>query len=190
MPVRHAPCTFGRSSVTPLGDDEEMTTWIDLHRAAPDLADRAQAILTSTTNCVLATVRADGSPRVSGIDPFFVAGELHIGSMPDARKADDLRRDPRMALHAVPWESRRVKDGAQDPGEADAKLTGRAVEVPLEEATRIMAAYFAERGIDAPAEGHLFRIELGSVAIVSVADDQLVVESWTTEGGHRTVRRS
>ncbi|MCB1037956.1 MAG: hypothetical protein KDA94_00250, partial [Acidimicrobiales bacterium] len=71
-----------------------MTTWSDFRAAAPDLEARAKAILTSTTNCVLGTVRADGSPRLSGIDPFFVDGELHLGSMPDARKADDLRRDP------------------------------------------------------------------------------------------------
>lgn len=166
-----------------------MTSWTHFQATEPVLAARARAILTSTTNCILATLRADGSPRVSGIDPFFVDDELHLGSMPGARKADDLARDPRLALHAVPWESRRLRDGEEDPGEADAKLTGRAIEIPHEQAMATMTAYFAERGIDAPPEGHLYRIELDSVATVLVEDDQLVVESWTPERGLVTVRR-
>jgi hypothetical protein len=166
-----------------------MTTWTDLSSLEPDLAERARAILTSTTNCVLATIRADGTPRASGIDPFFVAGELHIGSMPGARKADDLARDPRLALHSVPWESRRLRDGADDPGEADAKLTGRAVQVPHDEAVEMMTAYFAERGIDAPADGSLYRIEVDAISVVSVVEDRLTVDTWTSTGGRTTVRR-
>ena len=88
----------------------------------------------ATTNCVLATIRADGSPRISGIDPFFRDGQLWIGSMPDSRKGADLRRDPRMALHGIPWESRKVKEGATDPGDGDVKVTGRAVELADSEA--------------------------------------------------------
>ena len=167
-----------------------MTTWNDFAAAEPELAATAEGILTSTTNCVLGTVRADGSPRLSGIDPFFLDGELHIGSMPNARKGRDLIRDPRLSLHAVPWESRRIRDGATDPGDADAKLTGRAVQIPHDEAVRVMAAYFAERGIDAPAEGDLFRIELDTVVTVSVADDQLVIDRWSAASGRVTVRRA
>jgi hypothetical protein len=167
-----------------------MATWTEFSAAEPELAARARAIVTATTNCVLATLRADGSPRVSGIDPFFVGDELHLGSMPNARKADDLLRDPRLGLHAVPWESRRLRDGAPDPGEADAKLRGRAIPIPHAEAMATMTAYFAERGIDAPAEGHLFRIEVDAVTIVSVDDDQLVIDTWTAGAGRTTVRRS
>lgn len=167
-----------------------MTTWSTFRASEPELAARAHAILTATTNCVLGTLRADGAPRLSGIDPFFVAGELHLGSMPNARKAHDLRRDPRLSLHAVPWESRRLREGAEDPGDADAKLTGRAVELPEEEAIATFTAHFAERGIDAPPEGHLFRIELETVVLVSVADDQLVIDRWSEASGRVTVRRS
>ena len=166
-----------------------MTTWQDFSEAEPELAARAHAIFTSTTNCVLATLRADGSPRVSGIDPFFVDGELHIGSMPNARKADDLARDDRIGLHAVPWESRRLREGATDPGDADAKLRGRAVEVPHEQAVEMMTAYFAERGIDAPVEGSLYRIEPTSVSVISVEDEQLVIDTWSATAGRTTVRR-
>ncbi|HRW39886.1 MAG: pyridoxamine 5'-phosphate oxidase family protein [Acidimicrobiales bacterium] len=166
-----------------------MSTWSSFEAAEPELAGRARALLTATTNCVLGTLRANGSPRLSGIDPFFVGGELHLGSMPGARKAHDLQRDPRLALHGVPWESRRPKEGASDPGEADAKLTGRAVEIPHDEAVRTMAAHFAELGVDAPAEGHLFRVDLETVVVVFVEDDELVIDRWSEAEGRVTVRR-
>ena len=168
-----------------------MTTWSDLHAAAPDLAERGRAILSATTNAVLATVRADGSPRVSGIDPWFAHDELWIGSMPGARKADDLVRDPRMALHGVPWESRRLKEGAADPGDADVKLTGRALEVTdVEEIRRALAVFADDRGVDAPDEGRYFRIEPASLAVVYVEGEELVIDRWTEAGGRRTVRRT
>lgn len=176
-----------------------MSTWSTFEAAEPELAGRARAILSSTTNCVLATIRADGSPRASGIDPFFLDGALYIGSMPNARKADDLRRDPRLALHGIPWESRRTKDEAAEPDKADAKLTGRAVEVELEEAKRIMAWYWEQLGREAPDHGdtgdepdggHLFEIQVESVTLVSVEDEEfLVVDTWTEAGGRKTVRR-
>ncbi|MCU1370558.1 MAG: hypothetical protein JWO77_1752 [Ilumatobacteraceae bacterium] len=95
-----------------------MTDWTTFTASEPELAARARAIIASTTNCVLATIRADGSPRLSGIDPFFRDDDLWIGSMPDSRKGADLARDPRIALHGIPWESRKLKEGADDPGQA------------------------------------------------------------------------
>jgi hypothetical protein len=49
---------------------------------------------------LLATLRADGSPRVSGLEPLFALGELWFGMMPESRKALDLLRDPRFAIPA------------------------------------------------------------------------------------------
>ncbi len=190
-----------------------MTTWTQFAADEPDLAHRARAVLSATTNAVLATLRRDGSPRVSGIDPWFADGELWIGSMPGARKGQDLRRDPRLALHGIPWESRRVRDGREPPGDADAKLTGRAVLVtdPLEVA-RIFATLAegqsgapatgdvgpdgppaaeqdaAEQGTDAP--GDLFRIEPETVTVISVDGEELVVDRWSAADGRRTFRRA
>ncbi len=169
-----------------------MTTWTDLTAAEPDLADRALAILTATTNAVLGTIRRDGTPRLSGIDPFVIDGELWIGSMPGARKGEDLRRDPRLALHAVPWESRRLRDGATDPGEADAKLTGRAVLVDDPAAQdEVWELFRRERGVELPpGPADLFRIEPTAVVVVSVVDDLLQVDRWSDTDGRRTIRRS
>mgnify|MGYP000935243965 CR=1 FL=1 len=165
-------------------------TWSTVHAAAPDLAERALAILTSTTNNVMATIRADGSPRVSGIDPFVVDGELWIGSMPGSRKAADLARDPRFALHAVPWESRRIKDGRPDPGDADAKVTGRASLVTDPEVhARVWGALGEQMAGEAPA-GDLFALDITSVVAVSVDGEELVIDRWTADEGLRQFRRT
>lgn len=166
-----------------------MTTWKQFNASEPELAARALAILTSTTNGVLGTIRRDGTPRLSGIDPFIAHGELWIGSMPGARKGADLKRDPRMALHGIPWESRKVRDGAAEPGEGDAKLTGRAVLASDEEKR---AAFAAERDSEPPDidTSDVFRIDLATVVVVSVADDQLVIDRWSAAEGRQTVRRT
>ena len=168
-----------------------MTSWTTFESAEPELAARARSIISATTICVLATIRADGSPRVSGIDPFFRDGELWIGSMPDSRKGADLRRDPRMALHGIPWESRKVKEGATDPGDGDVKLTGRAVELTdSEENKRILDAYFQDLGVENPPDaGDLFTIDLETVVVISVEDDQLKVDRWSATQGRKTIKR-
>jgi len=181
-----------------------MAAWKSFASAQPEMAGRAAAVLGSSINAVLGTVRADGSPRLSGIDPFFASGELWIGSMPGARKGDDLRRDARLALHSIPWESRRLganvttangphdsKKSSADPEEADVKVAGRGIllEDPDEHA-QLMAWFLAERGFEPPEPSDLFRIDLTSVVVISVADDQLMIDSWSTSGGRVTVRHT
>ncbi len=166
-----------------------MASFVELDMLVPELAGRARAILSSTTNAVLGTIRRDGAPRLSGIDPFFYEGDLHIGSMPGARKGQDLRRDPRVALHCIPWDSRRLQDGADDPGDADVKLSGEAVLVtdPV-----VLRAIWTSVQPDAETEsaGDLFAIDVRSLTVISVADDQLVIDSWSTADGRHVVRRT
>jgi hypothetical protein len=102
-----------------------MTSWQDVQRDAPEFADRVRQVFDAGVNKVLATLRADGSPRVSGIEAQFTDGELTFGSMPNARKGADLRRDPRFALHAPSPDP--PADNASWAG--DAKIAGRAVPV-------------------------------------------------------------
>jgi hypothetical protein len=144
--------------------------WKVLEESAPRLAARVRARLDARVHKTIATVRADGSPRISGIETFFADGDLWFGSMPNARKALDLRRDPRFALHS----------GSVDPPEweGDAKLGGRAEEVTDPERR---LAVFQSHGSDPPSsEAHLFRAGIEEVVLVGLNDagDRLVIEFW------------
>ena len=103
-----------------------VTTWRDVEQAEPEFAQRVRALFDAHRHKTMATVRADGSPRISGIETVFEDGELVFGSMPHARKGADLRRDPRFALHSATVDPVEGSE-AQWPGEA--KISGRAIAV-------------------------------------------------------------
>ena len=168
-----------------------MASFADVENAEPDLAHRVRAILSSTTNAVLGTIRRDGSPRLSGADPYFYDGQLRIWSMPRARKGQDLRRDPRVAVHSIPWDSRRLRDGAAEVGEADAKVSGTAVLVTdADERSAFRAWFKSERGVEPPEDWDLFTIDIDALTVVSVDGGQLVVDRWSTNDGRQRMRRT
>lgn len=167
-----------------------MTSWNDVEAAEPELASRARTCITATTNAVLATLRKDGSPRLSGIDPLLFGGDLYIGSMPGARKGADLRRDPRFALHSVPWESRKTAEDATAVA-ADAKVAGRAVLVTdVDELRRVMGHHEENTGYEAPPESDLFRMDIEELVVISVDGEELVVDQWSSAAGRRVTRRT
>ena len=71
-----------------------MAAWSDFEREEPDFAARVRALFDAGKHKTIATLRADGSPRISGIEVEFDDGELSFGSMPGARKGADLRPRP------------------------------------------------------------------------------------------------
>lgn len=143
-----------------------MASWSEFESAAPELAAQVRRRLDAHTHKTLATVRRDGSPRISGTETQFEDGELWIGSMLDARKARDLQRDPRFALHS----------GSDEPSDwkGDAKLAGVAEEVT-----------------DGERTSHRFRLDLREVSTVGLNAERnrLVIEVWTPDGGVRTIER-
>jgi len=168
-----------------------MASFADVENVEPDLADRVRAILSSTTNAVLGTIRRDGSPRLSGADPYFHDGQLCIWSMPRARKGQDLRRDPRVAVHSIPWDSRRLRDGAADVGQADAKVSGTAALVSDAGALSAFRVWLrSERGVEQPEDWDLFTIDIDALTVISVDNGQLVVERWSTAEGRQSMRRA
>jgi hypothetical protein len=164
-----------------------MTTWHDVTTAAPDLATRVQDRFEATGLALLATVRRDGAPRISGIEPYFGLGDLWLGMMPASRKARDLQRDARFALHAATAD-KQMKDG-------DAKIAGTAIEVTDEGARAAYARGFAEaNGYDPSDTGdyHLFRLDITEVVFLSLAPegDAMLIERWAPDTGTTTVRRA
>jgi hypothetical protein len=150
-----------------------MTTWQELEQAEPEFAARVRRLFDAGRHKTIATLRADGSPRISGIECEFAEGELRFGSMPGARKGADLRRDPRFALHGPTVHPQEGKE-AEWPGEA--KIAGRAV-----------LAGPASEG--PPAD--LFVADISEVVTTGLNPEatMLVIESWTPHRGLRVVER-
>jgi len=168
-----------------------MASFAHVESLEPDLAQRVRSILTSTTNAVLGTLRRDGSPRLSGADAHFHDGQLRIWSMPDARKGQDLRRDPRVSVHSIPWDSRKLRDGAADVGAADAKVSGTAALVTDPEVVSAFRTWWqSERGAEPPEDWDLFTIDIDTLTVVFVDDGRLVVDQWSTSDGRKTLRRA
>ena len=158
-----------------------MATWSEIEAAAPELAGRARAALDAHKHKTLATLRRDGSPRISGIEATVTDGELWLGMMPGSRKALDLRRDPRLALHSA------SDDPPDDPTAwtGDAKLSGRAVEVDD-------PALLEKLGAGDEAGAHLFRVNITELVHTRVGDppDHLVIDLWREGVGFRRMRRT
>ena len=155
-----------------------MPSWKEFERAAPELAAKVRGYLDAHTHKTLATIRRDGSPRISGTETQQVEDELWIGSMPEALKARDLQRDPRYALHS----------GSDDPPgwKGDAKVAGRAEEVTDPETV-------ARINHNAPpGPSHLFRLDIEEASIVRMneAGDAIVITSWTPARGLREIERT
>src|SRR5829696_773 len=105
-----------------------MTSWSDVAADEPEFAERVRALFDARKHKTLATLRRDGSPRISGIEAEFADdGELRLGMMPGSVKAADLLRDPRLALHG-PTEDPPEDDPSTWRGEA--KIAGSAVADP------------------------------------------------------------
>ena len=147
--------------------------WAELVSAEPDFAERVRQLLAAQKHLTLATLRRDGSPRISGTELQIDDGDLWLGMMPRSLKALDLRRDPRLALHGPTVDP---PAGAESGWLGDAKVAGQGVEVTKGD----------------PESGHRFRIDITEVVLTRVGDppDHLVIESWHPGRGLEVRRRA
>lgn len=151
-----------------------MARWAEIVAAEPAFAAHVRRCFAIRKHSTLATLRRDGSPRISGTEvEFDEDGDLYLGTMPGSLKARDLRRDPRLALHG-PTEDPPEQEPTSWLG--DAKVAGRATEVS--DPTRL----------DLP---HRFRIDLTEVVLTTVGDDgeHLLIRSWHPGRGLVTRKR-
>jgi Pyridoxamine 5'-phosphate oxidase len=155
-----------RTLTAPLVSVRRVASWSEFEGEAPELAARVRERLDAHGHKTIATIRRDGSPRISGTETEFSDGELWVGSMRDALKARDLQRDPRFALHSA----------SEDPEvwTGDAKLAGVAEEVSAADAT-----------------SHRFRLDLREVSTVGLdeARTHLIIEVWKPGQGVRRLER-
>jgi hypothetical protein len=149
-----------------------MATWVQFENEASDFAAMVRARFEAAETHILATLRKDGSPRVSGTEVVFTGSNLSFGSMLNAVKALDLQRDGRCAIHARP-----SHDG-------DAKVAGIAIEVTSEAKNAYVTG-------DTPPGGfHAFRLELGEAVVTAAEGNELVIRFWRPGQGVQTIRRT
>jgi hypothetical protein len=150
-----------------------MVTWQEVEQAEPEFAQRVRTLFDAHRHKTIATLRADGSPRISGIEAVFENGDLVFGSMPNSRKGADLHRDPRFALHSATVEPVEGSEAAW-PGEA--KISGRAI-----------AAGPVHTGPDSDR----FRADVAVVVHIHLNAEAtlLVVDWWTPTRGLQRIER-
>ena len=155
-----------------------MASWSEITTEEPEFAERARKLFDVHKHKTLATIRRDGSPRISGTEIAFVENDIWFGGMPNSRKALDLRREPRFALHGP------TVDPSND-WQGDVKLAGRVEEVDDEDLKRKIAGPGG-----APGDFHLFRADITEVVVTAVEGNYLKIDLWQEGKGLRSFKRT
>jgi predicted pyridoxine 5'-phosphate oxidase superfamily flavin-nucleotide-binding protein len=142
--------------------------WQTFERSVPDLAKFAREQFEESRLALIGTIRSDGTPRISCIEPYILDGTLYLGMMWQSRKALDLLRDPRMVLRNA------ICTNTGD--EVEISLRGQVVEIrDLEVRRRYVEA--SETAWKEP-HFHLFAVEVESAALVRYGGGQQSVKLW------------
>jgi hypothetical protein len=154
--------------------------WHEFRQAAPLLATLGLDSIQRFGLILLGTIRADGTPRISPVEPVFVDPHLLLGLMWRTQKALDLLRDPRCLIHSVVTNP--------DAGEGEFKLRGRAVELavgPYHELIRERWRLQAARQL------HVFSADIESAAFVSydLINSEMIIKTWDLKQGMAEVHR-
>lgn len=162
-----------------------MTTWKEFTESAPRIAAIFSRRHAAAGNlCMLATLRSDGFPRISPIEPRVFEGQLWVVGMPDTTKFRDLGRDPRFCLHTATVDTE-VKDG-------DAKLWGVVNDVQdtaLQQ--RWATSLFDETGFDLRGQefDHFYAADLVGASAVEVREGRLDITIWKPGEPERVVSK-
>ncbi|MFX0574819.1 pyridoxamine 5'-phosphate oxidase family protein [Nocardia nepalensis] len=162
-----------------------MTTWSKFTEEAPRIASVFTRRHRATGNlCMLGTLRSDGFPRISPVEPRIFEGMLVIAGMPNTTKFKDLARDPRFCLHTATVDTQ--------VGDGDAKVFGTVVDLPDKQVhARFAQQLFDESGFDIRDQefDHFYVADLTSASTVEVVDDHLDITIWKPGQGERVVRK-
>lgn len=157
--------------------------WTEIEERQPHLAELGRRRLIEPGVVLVGTIRRDGTPRISPVEPFILDGELMLSMLWGSRKAADLLRDPRILVHSV--------IASRDGGDGEFKVHGtvRVEEDPVLQ-RRYAEAVSASLGWKPePGRFHLFAVGIEEVTYIRYDDptgDQYVT-SWPP--GREFVRR-
>lgn len=155
-------------------------TWADFEQSEPGLASSVRDRFESHRHAVMATLRRDGSPRLSGMETPIRDGHLWLAMDPISQIATDVRRDHRFSVHSALDE--------EDLSRGDARIEGRIMPALANEVDLFITGH--RFPIDDPSTMALFTADITQVVLVRVEDRSLLVISWTPGGGLRTTHRS
>lgn len=159
-----------------------MARWADLEAAAPELAARGRELIDRFRFVYIATLRRDGSPRISAVEARIAGGELAMSMIPGTFKARDLLRDARLAVN-VPLEH------PDDPNE-EFKLRGRALEVRDTELKEAVATAIEDTsGWRPPPDWHVFSVDISHAASIVWSEGVMRMSRWSPDEGVREVER-
>jgi pyridoxamine 5'-phosphate oxidase-like protein len=162
-----------------------MTTWSELTEQAPRITTIFARRHAATANlCLLATLRADGFPRISPMEPSLFEGQLWIAGMPGTTKFLDLARDPRFCLHTATIDTQ-VRDG-------DAKLWGVVHDVQDPELHQRYAQHlYARTGFDLRGQAFtpFYAADITAASAVEVGDGHMDITIWKPGEAERVVRK-
>jgi len=160
--------------------DSTAVPWGQFEEQVPDFAERIRLRFESHIHAVLATLRQDGSPRLSGMEAPIRDGHLWLGMMPGSLKAADLHRDPRFSLHSS-LDTEELPFG-------DARIDGQAVAASPEEVDLFVAGHRVP--IEDPSVMVLFTARISRTTLTRVEGQELLIETWALAEGLREIRRS
>jgi len=154
--------------------------WRDLERGAPKIARLGMARLAAARVAMLGTLRPDGSPRISPIEPHLVSGHVLVGAMTWSKKAHDLLRDPRYVLHSVV--------SGPDNGEGELKLHGSAVTAAPALRDAAAAAWWAAHP---PEQAVVFSLRIAAALFVEwdLEHGLMTVHRWSPRDGYSITTR-
>jgi len=134
--------------------------WQAVEKSQPRLAATARRGLLEPGVVLVGTVRRDGTPRISPVEPFVMDGELVLSMLWHSLKAADLARDPRILVHSIVT--------SREGGEGEVKVRGRARREDQPDVLgRYATAVHAALGWrPEPGRFHLFAVDVDDVACV------------------------
>ena len=157
--------------------------WAAFKTAAPALAATAETLFDKSGVVLVGTLRKDGAPRISPVEPLIVDGELYLGMMPQSFKAADLLRDPRCTVHST------ISD--RHAAEGEFKLHGQARNVQdADERQRYCAGLLAKIGWS--PEGmpfQLFAVDVHSAGFFKNEEAARLIQKWRVGEAVRTFRQ-
>jgi hypothetical protein len=142
--------------------------WQEFAGTCPEIGSVAEARFRADQLVTLGTLRIDGSPRITPCEVDMVGGELLLGMMWRSRKAMDLLRDPRIAVHSVQCD--------REASTPDVKVYGDAVEINDPDRRQEYREGVMARIDWAPDEPnfHVFALDVREAAYISFPDEAVM----------------